>query len=128
MKKGIFINDVKKCNRVNNCPAFSYFNNYGKLLTIKHKIKEWGTLVTQKGNLRKFEHFACCYLFLDVNYKVLYVGKTINFYNRYFNHKNKKEKLYNAIFFVLVESPCIDDEEMLLIKYFTPPYNKRGNH
>lgn len=75
----------------------------------------------------KIRNLSCCYLFLDHNYNVLYVGQTKNFYQRLSIHKNNKTKLFDVenIILIQMETHNLQKEEKLAIGHFNPKYNRR---
>jgi hypothetical protein len=74
--------------------------------------------------LKEYEGYECCYLYLDEELSPLYVGKSINFYQRFKQRKKYLKKIIaDAYYIALFRSLDIDNDEARLIEYFDPKFN-----
>ena len=79
----------------------------------------------ERGELCQYKEYECCYMFLDDLFTVLYVGRTVDFYNRYLQHCTNSEKLEGATKLILLKSDNTYEDEIALVEYFEPPHNKQ---
>lgn len=70
---------------------------------------------------KEFSSGSCIY-FLCKNRKVVYVGKTINIYQRIISHLSS-EKVFNHVYYMLIPGDKLSRVEFAIIQYLKPVYN-----
>jgi len=123
MRKTIKIQDLPKLTEEDIDRIFPYFKNYGKLKPLLKNIECSGGVYIKHKEIKMYRGYACCYIFMDYNYKVLYVGKTKDFYQRFLSHLYRNDKINGAQMFAIIKTRNIGLTEKILINYFKPETN-----